>query len=151
MKILVPLDGSRTAEAAVPVAARLASKRGAQLVLLSVATLHARHEPVPAEVEIAPVQDARSYLHEARQRLAPDADVVTAVWIGAPAAAIIRAAHTYGVEMIVMTTHGRSGREREMFGSVADAILRDAPMLVLVLRPDREATSRRPPAERAAV
>jgi nucleotide-binding universal stress UspA family protein len=60
--------------------------------------------------------------------------VVTTVWSGPAAAAIIKAAQTHGVDMIVMTTRGRTGRERDMFGSVADAVLRNAPMPVLVLR-----------------
>jgi nucleotide-binding universal stress UspA family protein len=64
--------------------------------------------------------------------------VETSVWSGPAAATIIKAAQTYGADMIVMTTHGRSGREREMFGSVADSVLRNAPMPVLVLRPRRE-------------
>jgi hypothetical protein len=37
-----------------------------------------------------------------------------------------------------MTSHGRVGKERDIFGSVADAVLRDAPMCVIVVRPRRE-------------
>jgi nucleotide-binding universal stress UspA family protein len=51
----------------------------------------------------------------------------------------VRAAQDYGADRIVMTTHGRTGRERDMFGSVADAVLRGAPMPVIVVRPRREA------------
>lgn len=108
------------------------------------ANVRVGQEPAPAEPEIAPIQEARSYLEAARGHLTPDAEgVVTTVWSGPAAAAILKAAETYGVDMIVMTTHGRSGRERDMFGSTADAILRDAPMPVLVLRPRREAVGQR--------
>jgi nucleotide-binding universal stress UspA family protein len=135
MKILVPLDGSQTAEAAIPVALRLAGERKSSVVLVTVANIRPSQEPAPAEPEIAPVQDARSYLDTAKSHLlGATADVVTAVWSGPASAAIVKAAETYGVDMIVMTTHGRTGRQRDMFGSVADAVLRNAPMPVLVLR-----------------
>jgi nucleotide-binding universal stress UspA family protein len=135
MKILVPLDGSQTAEAALPIALRLAGERKRSIVLVAVANVRTSEKPAPAEPEIAPVQDARSYLETAKSHLAAGTgDVVTAVWTGPAAAAIIKAAETYGVDMIVMTTHGRTGRERDMFGSVADAVLRNAPTPVLVLR-----------------
>ena len=138
MKILVPLDGSQTAEAAIPIAQRLACEPQPCLVLLAVANVRIGPEPAPAEPEIAPIQDARSYLESAKGHLTRDAEgVVTTVWSGPAAAAILKAAATYGVDMIVMTTHGRSGRERDMFGSVADAVLREAPMPVHVLRPRR--------------
>jgi nucleotide-binding universal stress UspA family protein len=152
MKILVPLDGSRTAEAAVPIALRLAREPKTSLVLVAVANVHHSPEPAPAEPEIAPVQEARSYLETARAHLLPDAEgVVTTVWSGPAAAAIVAAAQRYGVDLIVMTTHGRTGCERDMFGSVADAVLREAPMPVLVLRPRREAAREVSPAARAAM
>jgi nucleotide-binding universal stress UspA family protein len=151
MKILVPLDGSPTAEAAIPVATRLARESGAELVLLSVAALHLRDDPVPIDVELAPVQEARAYLEEVKRRLDPAPAAITAVWTGPPGPTIVHAASTYGADMIVMTTHGRSDREREMFGSVAEAVLRQAPMRVLVVRPTREVASRRSVAGQAAV
>jgi nucleotide-binding universal stress UspA family protein len=121
------------------------------LVLLAVANVRIGQEPAPAEPEIAPIQDARSYLESAKGHLPRDAEgVVTTVWSGPPAAAILKAAATYGVDMIVMTTHGRSGRERDMFGSVADAVLREAPMPVLVLRPRRGPAGQASTAARAA-
>ena len=142
MKILVPLDGSQTAEAAIPVAVRLAGERKASIMLVAIANIRLSQEPAPAEPGIAPVQDARAYLDTAKDHLlAGIADVGSAVWSGPAAAAIIKAAETYGVDMIVMTTHGRTGRQRDMFGSVADAVLRNAPMPVLVLR-QRLATAR---------
>lgn len=90
-----------------------------------------------------PVRDAQTYLDTARRRLVSGyGDVSTVVWRGAPAAAIVRAAQDYGADRIVMTTHGRTGRERDIFGSVADAVLRNAPMSVIVIRPRREAGRR---------
>jgi len=140
MKILVPLDGSTTAEAALPLAQQLARAEGAALVLLMVTNVHPAPDPAPCEPDLVPIHDAQIYLDRAKHRIAADdRNVSTAVWRGAPAAAIIRAAVEYGADRIVMTTHGHTGNLRDMFGSVADAVLRGAPMAVVVIRPPREA------------
>jgi len=137
MKILVPLDGSVIAEAAMPVALHLASASKAPLVLLLVIN---RRSPElgPADAELASIREAQAYLESAKGYLTGGVEVTTAVWRGAPAVAIVKAAHVLGVDTIVMTSHGRSGREREMFGSVADTVLRGAPMTVVVVRPKRD-------------
>jgi nucleotide-binding universal stress UspA family protein len=140
MTILVPLDGSTTAEAAVPVALQLARADNAGLVLLMVTNPHPVPDPAPVDPDLVPIRSAEAYLASAKQRFASDySNVLTAVWRGAPAAAIVRAAQDYGVRRIVMTTHGRTGAEREMFGSVAEAVLRGASTPVIVLRPRRDA------------
>jgi nucleotide-binding universal stress UspA family protein len=149
MKILVPLDGSTTAEAALPLAVELARASGAGLVLLMVMNVHPAPEPAPCEQDLAPIQHAQNYLETARRHLVTDYhDVSTAVWRGAPAATIARAAQVCGADRIVMTTHGRTGDQRDMFGSVADAVLRTAPMSVIVTRPRRASTD--DPAQPAA-
>jgi len=141
MKILVPLDGSETAEAAVPIAMRLASESKAALMLLSVVSLRVPQDPSPADVNVVRISDAKAYLETAKSHLmSACADAVTTVWCGTPAAAIIGAAQAYGADLIVMTSHGRRDLQREMFGSVAEAVLREAPMQVIVVRPRRAAT-----------
>jgi nucleotide-binding universal stress UspA family protein len=144
MKLLVPLDGSTTAEAALPLAAELARASGAGLVLLMVMNVHPAPEPAPCDQDLAPIQHAQNYLETARRHLVTDyRDVSTAVWRGAPAATIVRAAQMCGADRIVMTTHGHTGNQRDMFGSVADAVLRTAPMSVIVTRPRRASTDDR--------
>lgn len=139
MKILVPLDGSTTSEAALPLAVQLARTEKAGLVLLTVTNVHPAPDPAPCAPDLVPIHDAQLYLDAVRRQLAPDHDdASTAVWRGAPAATIVRAAMEYGADYIVMTTHGRTGNTRDMFGSVADAVLRNAPMAVVVVRPRRE-------------
>ena len=69
MKILVPLDGSTTAEAALPLAAELARASGAGLVLLMVMNVHPAPEPAPCEQDLAPIQQAQNYLETARRHL----------------------------------------------------------------------------------
>jgi nucleotide-binding universal stress UspA family protein len=144
MKILVPLDGSTTAEAALPLAAELARASGAGLVLLMVMNVHPAPDPAPCEQDLAPIKEAQNYLETARRHLVMnDRDISTAGWRGAPAATIVRAAQVCGADRIVMTTHGRTGNQRDMFGSVADTVLRTAPMSVIVTRPRRVPTDDR--------
>lgn len=135
-RILLPLDGSETAEAALPVARELARTSGAKLLVVRVTSARFDHEPAPVEGQLAPIREAEAYLKSIRDRLeGSGAAVATVLWHGAPAAAIAKAARDYEVDIIVMTTHGRTGREKEMFGSVAEAVLRGVAVPVLVVRP----------------
>src|SRR5512138_3243896 len=105
MKILVPLDGSTTAEAALPFALQLARTEKAALLLLTVTNIHPAPDPAPCEPDLVPIHDAQRYLDSARRQLPPDfGDASIAVWRGAPAAAIVGAAVQYGADYIVMTT-----------------------------------------------
>ncbi len=54
---------------------------------------------------------------------------------GDPAEEIMRYAETEGVDLIVMGTHGRKGLERIIFGSVAEQVVKNAPVPVLVVNP----------------
>ena len=58
------------------------------------------------------------------------------VWCGPPASAIVEVARTEKVDLIVMATHGRSGLEHLVLGSVVESVLRNTPAPVLVLRPE---------------
>lgn len=135
-RILLPLDGSASAEAALPVARELARASGARLLVLRVTAARFDHDPAPMEGELARIREAEAYLQSIRERLVGGgAEVATFLWHGAPAAAIVKAARDYEADIIVMTTHGRTGREKEMFGSVAEAVLRGVTVPVLVVRP----------------
>jgi nucleotide-binding universal stress UspA family protein len=138
-KVLVPLDGSRLAEASLPEAVDLA-RRGASLLLLRTAEASPRLGTDPVEAQVAVVREAEDYLAAvaARIRKAGATNVETSVWYGPPAEAIVEAAELPGVELIVMTTHGRSGLGRLVLGSVAETVLRATTIPILLLR-DREA------------
>jgi nucleotide-binding universal stress UspA family protein len=133
--ILVPLDGSRLAEGAIPVAVDLfASRPGATLVLMrAVDPRLPGADDVRAQRQI--VRSAEEYLHEVAGRISGFGGTVkTSVWYGLPAASIIRAAEAAGADMIVMTTHGRSGLGRLVLGSVAEAVLRGTRRPLLLVR-----------------
>ena len=134
--ILVPLDGSALAEAALPRALDLAEVSGGHLLLLRAA--HASTLPGidPTEAQVRVVREAETYLTgvETRLRQTSDVKVESAVWYGPAAVAIVEAARTRGVDEIVMTTHGRSGLGRLLLGSVAESVLRGTTTPILLLR-----------------
>jgi acetoin utilization protein AcuB len=135
-RILVPLDGSTLAEAALPRAADLARRSGAGLYLLRAVEVATFPGVDPTEAQVRAVREAEGYLADVQQRLvkAGHADVETSAWYGPAAYAIVEAARTRDVDQIVMTTHGRSGLGRLVLGSVAESVLRGTTTPVLLLR-----------------
>jgi nucleotide-binding universal stress UspA family protein len=142
-KILVPLDGSRLAEKALPYAGALAQQFGAELILVMV--LH-RPLVMPLDygVTLPPVEEitaheqqtARDYLGrlqaELGQRHIPTRIIVLENL--STAEAIIDLASQEEVDLIVKTTHGRSGPSRWIFGNVALKVLQQAPCPVFLVR-----------------
>ena len=60
--------------------------------------------------------------------------VETSVWYAAPTDAITEAARTRGADLIVMGTHGRTGLNRLLLGSVAESVLRSSTIPILMVR-----------------
>ncbi len=119
----MPLDGSELAEAALPYAKTLAEKFGATLLLVRVVDIDA-----PAEI----AADARDYLARVGKEIGLAVDIV--VRYGDPAAEIVDLVLELPEAMITMTTHGRSGIGRWLFGSVADRVVRTAGVPVFLIR-----------------
>jgi nucleotide-binding universal stress UspA family protein len=140
-KIFVPVDTSTLAEQALPVAARIAKAAHASLVVALV------HQPMPgAGYPDAPWNGARlsmetAYLdakaHELADRFA--IEVTTDHVTGPVVETIARLADAHGADIVVMTTHGRTGLSRAWLGSVADAVMRSLETPVLMLHPTAEA------------
>jgi nucleotide-binding universal stress UspA family protein len=82
------------------------------------------------------VQEAEQYLDAVVERLARRGvkDVDTSVWYGPAAASIIEAARLKRADLIVMSTHGRSGLGRLIMGSVTESVLRGTTAPVCVVR-----------------
>jgi nucleotide-binding universal stress UspA family protein len=135
--ILVPLDGSALAEAALVSAIELARERGAKLLLLRAAEAHTFPMADPTESQVAAVRDAEQYLASVRDatKRASVADVDVTVWYGPPAQAIVEAAQYRKADLIVMSSHGRSGLGRLVLGSVAETVLRSTAVPILLIRP----------------
>ena len=140
--ILVPLDGSLLAEQALAPACRVAEKFSGRLLLLRVVTPDRTLPGLPylaGRSSSAPIGPARPLLDEAEAYLAglrlpnPAVPVRSLVLAGAPPEMIVATATEQNVDLIVMSTHGRAGITRLLYGSVAEAVLRGATVPVLLV------------------
>jgi nucleotide-binding universal stress UspA family protein len=133
-KVLVPLDGSTLAEAALWKAAEMAD--GGTVSLLRAAEAHTLPGADPVDAQVTAVREAEEYLASAAKRLRATGvkNVETHVWYGPPASAIVEAAQAQKADLIVMSTHGRSGLGRLVLGSVAESVLRGTRAPILVVR-----------------
>ena len=136
-KILVPLDGSELAEAAIADALDVANRDSASLMLVRATEARVLPGVDPINAQIEAVDDAEDYLAGVKTKLEKRGfrNVETHVWYGPAAPAIIEAARVYKVDLIVMSTHGRTGFGRLVWGSVAESVLRGTTVPILLLRP----------------
>jgi len=149
-KILVPLDGSLLAETALPTAVELiGSNAKATLILLRATEAITVPGVDPLDAQVAVVREARDYLEAVAARLRRDAtaSVRTSVWYGAAAPSILEAARMEEPDVIMMSTHGRSGFCRLSRGSIAESVLRGSrtPVFLITAKDSRGTT----PAEAA--
>jgi len=138
--VLVPLDGSTLAEGALGPAIGF-GRDGAKLVLLRAVEAHAAPFAHPADAQVTAIEEAEQYLAgvATRAREAGATDVDTSVWYGPPVDSIADAAQFRKADLIVMSTHGRSGIGRFVLGSVAESVLRSTTAPILLLRPEAPA------------
>ncbi len=139
-KILVPLDGSLFAEAALPKAVELIrSSDEATPILLRAAAATTLPGVDPTDAQVIAVREAAEYLETVATRLRQDGvpEVRTSVWYGAAAPAILEAARIANPDLIMMSTHGRSGISRLVVGSVAESVLRGTRTPIFLIRIDR--------------
>lgn len=148
-RALVPLDGSPVAEAIIPFILEIAGPLDMEVVLLRVV------EPIPPialegsrHIEVEDVELRRTH---AEEYLAPIAvelrnkgvRVESRVRRGNAVDQIVAAAHETGADLIAMSTHGRGGLGRLIFGSVAQAVLRQAEVPVFLMRATESQVARR--------
>ena len=138
-RILVPLDGSRLAEQALPHAAIHAEKFGAEIVLLMV--LGPLPEPSMAgrrivrSAEEATAELAQTYLEGIAAGLREQGlSVQTQTVDGKPYLEIVRHAEDREIDLIVMSTRGHSGLTRWLLGSVTDRVVRGATVPLLLVQ-----------------
>lgn len=123
-RIMVPLDGSDLAQSALFHALGLCQALSATLVLIHV-----------YDQRSGSAEAARRYLEFVRdQYIQPDEPVELIVRKGPVVAALINAAEKERVDLITMATHGRSGMQRVVYGSVAEQVLRSSTKPVLLVR-----------------
>ncbi|MFQ5895351.1 MAG: universal stress protein [Nitrospinota bacterium] len=137
--ILVPLDGSPLAEAILPLVEELAKVHGARVTLLRVAYAHPIPGVDPTDSQVRVIREAETYLGEQQRALgAKGVETSVSVRYGFPPEEIVAHAAEREVDLIAMSTHGRSGPKRWILGSVAEQVLRRAPVAVLLARAPSE-------------
>ena len=141
--ILVPLDGSKRAEAILSHVEELAGKLGAKIILL---TCVEQKLVYTGDLEISAVvqkdtdmtqqiKTAESYLKEIEAKLEKKGiGVSTTVMQGPPVEAIIAVAGKENADLIALASHGRSGLGRVFYGSVAAGVLQRADRPLLIIR-----------------
>ena len=148
-KILVCLDGSNLAEQILPYAEEEALRFSSQVTLLEVVTVPTM--VAAAEASGAPSQtsglieetmhkevtEAKAYLDQVAEPLLRKGINVDCVAVeGSPIGdAIVNYSQENGIDLICIATHGHSGLGRVVFGSVADHVLRESGLPILVIKP----------------
>ena len=149
LSVLVPLDRSSFAEQALPLASSIARRANARLDLVEVHALYALEDP---HAGWAPFEADRDAQCKQQEQLYLDATATLTTCVSAVAAtagvlsgsavvpetvadSILERARTGKADLIVMATHGRGPLNRFGLGSVADQLIRRAPMPVLLVRP----------------
>lgn len=152
--VIVPLDGSELAEAALEPARTITEKFESTLLLVRAIAPMSHHiatqppglfeSPAAAEVNIelleevvnAERDEATKYLDEVKARFAGKVEYV--VVEGEPGDSIVQVAKDRGATLVVMSSHGRSGLGRAIFGSVADSVMRNILVPVMLIRLEEE-------------
>lgn len=140
--ILVPLDGSALAELALADALNLARVNQAEVTLLrvispieEVVAAGSDHPVFVDEQWEAQKEVALKYLSNVCERIdCQNMPIHQVAEMGLAAETIIDYAHQQPIDLIVMATHGRSGLQRWVYGSVADKVLRGAEVPILLVR-----------------
>lgn len=152
-EILVPLDGSDISASSLPTARQLAETLDARIHLLQVSsqteefsvmrgaefgTLGSDYsQQVLDEVLTAQRDRIERYLNEVASDLTSvGLNVVKAIEDGPAADKIVDYAEASGIDLIVMSTHGRGGVRRFLVGSVTDKVIRSTHLPVLVIHPE---------------
>ncbi|QLG27521.1 universal stress protein [Halorarum halophilum] len=131
-ELLVPTDGSETADAALDVAVSLASHIGARVHLLSVVNPYVLSRVTDVEEHRA---EARQLVSDAAERVREaGVDVETAVRKGSEHEEIREYVEEHGIDAVVMGTHGRTGVKRALVGSVTEKVVRRVGVPVLTVR-----------------
>ena len=151
-RILIPLDGSKIGEAALPfvedLVSKLSPKLKVEVTLLQVVTSITHYvvagevaAPVPyTERELELIKHkSTEYLDKIREGLTSKGAVVkTKVSIGNAAQEILKAAEETNADLIAMSTQGRSGLRRLAFGSITAKVIRESTVPVLTVRAPKD-------------
>jgi nucleotide-binding universal stress UspA family protein len=149
-QIMVALDGSPLAERALPLAVDISRATGATMLLVRVEPFvtagSAPYETVPdfTRLEDEAAAAAEAYLRKVAADLPQGVHAETFVLRGFSAATLIEFAEKEGVDLVVVSTHGRGGLRRMAMGSTADRVVRSGTSTLLVRAAPTPATAAAP-------
>jgi universal stress protein A len=135
-KIMCAFEFDGDSTAALRLSGTLAKENNATLYVVHIARVPTQDMDVPLPFDSHPrwETEARSKLEPiVRSTLHADVQYVIDIRSGVPNLDIVRAARELAVDLIVMVTHGRTGLEHLILGSVTEHVIREAPCPVLVL------------------
>ena len=126
-RIVVPLDGSHRSGSILQHVAPLAKATGSKLLFVTVVDPRAK-DAMPVEVI------ARNLFREQKQLHRQGLQTELLIRYGDPAAEILSSGDDQHADLVALSTHGRTGLDRALYGSVAESILREGRLPLLVLR-----------------
>ena len=136
-RVLVPTDGSETADDALEMGVDIATLHDAGLHVLSVVDVTSLGVDVYSEVQVDTLEDQAATVIEEATAYARNQSVASVEGVIEHGSAVHRAIRSYvdehDVDLVVMGTHGRSGLDRYLLGSVAEKIVRTAAVPVLTV------------------
>ena len=145
-KILVPLDGSKFGERAVPQAEEIGQATKAEIILFKVVQNPIRSVPIAAgqkeetKATREVIDKAGAYLEKVASPLkAKCIKVRCDIAVGEPTPAILKKAHKENVDLIVMSTHNEGELYKMVVGSVAEKVLLGTKRPVLLVKPEKVA------------
>jgi nucleotide-binding universal stress UspA family protein len=126
-RIVVPLDGSVRSATILPHVATLAQATGARLLFMTTVSPEAKSD-YPVEVV------ARNLFREQKRLHREGIPTELSIRYGEPVSEILSFSDVQGADLIALSTHGRSGVERAIYGSVTESVLRKGTLPLLILR-----------------
>ncbi|WP_297982142.1 universal stress protein [uncultured Methanobrevibacter sp.] len=135
-KILLPTDGSEYSVREIERASKLLAE-GGEIIILSVATqLRKTTFQRSKDIEKANQEsydEAKDYVKSMKDAFDDSINVSTVVEVGFPSESILKVAEEEDVDLIIIASSGRSGIHRFVIGSVAEKVLKNADMDVLLI------------------
>lgn len=141
-RILAPIDFSEASDAAIQHAKEIALTYGAEIHLLHVVEQPVYPSSYGIDTVSFPTQEVLDRVESqlantAREEIGYEHIVVEAA-VGHPPTSIVDYVEAKEVDLVVIATHGRTGLDRMLMGSVAEHVLRHSPSPVFVVKPDRK-------------
>lgn len=144
-KILVPMDFSKYSDRALNEAIDIAKKYGARIYLLHVIDEHIQQcsvdyrlsEGVVRKLQRNSIKASREKLQEESDEIkaGKNVDIIFDVKEGVPAEEILSEQKKKGIDLIVMSSHGKTGLLKQLIGNVTDKVVKGATCPVVVVKP----------------